>query len=61
LIVGWSGATGRTDHVANDYHWSSENTGQSGAVRDEMFFPLPASAARYFKGGSLRVLFDEWS
>ncbi|MEE8285634.1 MAG: hypothetical protein V3R72_02965 [Gammaproteobacteria bacterium] len=22
---------------------------------------LPASAARYFKGGSLRVLFDEWS
>jgi len=44
-----------------DYRWSSENAGQSGTARNEMFFPLPAAAARYFKGGRLRVLFDEWS
>ncbi len=44
-----------------DYRWSSESAGQSGAVQNEMFFPLPASAARYIKGGNLRVLFDEWS
>jgi hypothetical protein len=44
-----------------DYHWSSENLERSGPVEQEMFFELPASASRYFKGGSLRVLFDEWN
>ncbi len=34
---------------------------RSDAVQDGMFFPSPACAARYFKGGSLRVLFDQWS
>ncbi|GMQ76337.1 MAG: hypothetical protein BMS9Abin01_1610 [Gammaproteobacteria bacterium] len=44
-----------------NYRWSSENSDQTAAVQDEMFLPLPASTARYLRGGSLRALFDEWS
>ena len=43
-----------------DYHWNSETAERSGAVAEEMFFELPASASRYLKGASLRVLYDEW-
>jgi len=44
-----------------NHRWSSEDSDQTAAVQDEMFFPLPASTARYLRGGSLRALFDEWS
>ena len=43
------------------YRWSSEEDERSGFVEDEMTLPLPEAAGRYLRGGSLRVLFDEWS
>lgn len=55
------GVSTSRDALKYDYSWSSESSEQTGTAKNEMFFPLPASASRYFKNGSLRALFDEWS
>ena len=49
------------DKLKFAYRWSSENAEKTGAVKPEMTFPLPNSVNRYLKGGSLRILIDQWS